>query len=229
MKPIQKKGRFYIVATPIGNMKDITLRAIEVLKNVDIIAAEDTRETRKLATAYDIHTPLESYFAGNKEKKAKVLLEYLLAGKDVALVSECGTPGISDPGARIIRLAIEKRIPMEAIPGPCALITALVLSGMRMDKFSFYGFLSRKHQKRRRQLEELQDEENTLIFYESPHRILSCLADIECLMPERKIAVIREATKHFQEVKRGLAKDICAYYKEHPVKGEFMIVIEGNQ
>ena len=224
-----QKGTLYIVSTPIGNMKDITIRAIEVLKGVDLIAAEDTRRARKLTSTYDIHTRLESYFAGNEERKARTLIKYLLDGKDIALVSESGTPGISDPGFHIIKLAIENQIPIEALPGPCALITALVLSGMRMDRFSFYGFLSSKRTKRQRQLGELKDEKNTLILYESPHRFLSCLEDIESIMPDREVVVVREATKHFQEVKRGSAKDIIAHYGQNPIKGEFVIVIGGER
>ncbi len=221
-------GTLYIVSTPIGNMKDITIRAIEVLESVDLIAAEDTRRARKLTSTYDIHTPLESYFSGNEERKAKTLLKHLLDGKDIAVVSESGTPGISDPGSRIIRLAIENRIPIDALPGPCALVTGLVLSGLRMDKFSFCGFLSSKSTKRRHQLERLQDIDNTLILYESPHRFLSCLEDIDLIMSERKVAVVREATKHFQEVKRGSARELIDYYRENPVKGEFVILIGGK-
>ena len=193
-----EQGKLFIVATPIGNLKDITLRAIEILKQVELIACEDTRHTRKLLSYYKIDTPTTSYFEYNKIKKGKYLIQLLKDGKDIALVSDSGTPGISDPGFNIIRLAIENDIELSVIPGACAFVSALVSSGMPTDTFLFQGFLSPKRAKRCRQLELLKDEKRTIILYESPHRLLSTLKDILDVLGDREIAVVREITKLFE-------------------------------
>ncbi len=217
-------GKLYIVATPIGNLKDITFRAIETLKAVDLIAAEDTRHTKKLLTHYDIRTPLTSYFEHNQIKKADFLIEELKSGKSIAIVSDAGTPGISDPGFVIINRAIKEDIKIEAIPGPSALITGLVLSGLPTDSFIFEGFLSPKTAKRRKQLEALKGQERTIILYESSHRILKTLEDISDILPDAKLVCVREATKIFEEVVRAGAKEVLDYFRHHPAKGEFVLI-----
>src|SRR5512137_1118131 len=171
-------GTLYIVATPIGNLEDITLRAIRILKEADVIAAEDTRHTQKLLSKYDIHTPLTSYHDHNKEEKAPVLVAKMLDGKSVALVSDAGTPGISDPGYFLINLAVDRKIPVVPIPGATAAIAALSVSGLPTDSFVFEGFLPGRHTARLRRLEELKAEKRTLVFYEAPHRILAAMEDI---------------------------------------------------
>ena len=177
-------GQLFIVSTPIGNLKDITLRAIETLKGVDLIACEDTRRTKKLLSHYGISGPTTSYFEHNKIKKGDYLIRLLKDGRRIALVSDSGTPGISDPGFNIIRLAVEKNVPITVIPGPCALIAGLVRSGMPTDSFVFHGFLSPKGAKRRRQLGILKEEQRTIILYESPHRLLKLLRDILDILGE---------------------------------------------
>ena len=218
-------GTLHIVSTPIGNLGDITLRAIETLKSVDLIAAEDTRTTRKLTTRFGIKTPLTSFYEHNKGTKAGYLIRVLREGKSVALVSEAGTPGISDPGFSIIRSAIKEDIPITATPGPSAAITALVLSGKPTHKFIFEGFLSNKSGARRKRLEALKDEERTIVFYESPHRILKMLKDLLDIMGDIDIAVARELTKKFEEVRRGKTSEILDYFNTKGVKGEFVIVV----
>ena len=215
----------YIVATPIGNLKDITLRAIETLKKVDLIAAEDTRHTQNVTREYQITTPLTSYFEHNKITQGRHLLELLKQGKDVALVSDAGTPGISDPGFHLIRLAIDNRIPVTVIPGPTAIIVALVLSGLSTHKFIFDGFLSNKRTARIRRLKELSKEKRTIIFYESPHRMVACLEDILEVMGDRDIVCARELTKKFEEVRREKVSQSLQHFKAHKPKGEFIIVL----
>ncbi|MFZ5800634.1 MAG: 16S rRNA (cytidine(1402)-2'-O)-methyltransferase [Candidatus Omnitrophota bacterium] len=217
----------YIVATPIGNLKDITLRAIETLKNVDVIAAEDTRHTQILTREYQITTPLTSYFEQNKISKGRHLLELLKLGKDVALVSDAGTPGISDPGYHLIRLAIDNAIPITVIPGPTAIITALVLSGLPTNKFVFEGFLSNKSISRKNRLKALSKETRTLIFYESPHRLVALLEDILEVMGDRQIACCRELTKKFEEVRRERVSEAISHFKSIGPKGEFIVLVTG--
>lgn len=215
----------YIVSTPIGNLKDITLRALETLKRVDLIAAEDTRHTRKLLAHYDIHIPLTSYFEHNKITKATYLIKALKEGRDIALVSDSGTPGINDPGFYIIRLAIKNNIPITTIPGPCALIAGLVVSGKPANKFVFEGFLPFKQSPRRRRLKALLSEERTVVIYESPHRIIKTLKDIREVFGEREIAVVREITKKFEESKRGRVSELIQYFTKNPPRGEFIIIL----
>ncbi len=215
----------YIVATPIGNLKDITLRALEVLRAVDLIAAEDTRHTGKLLKAYSISKPLTSYFEHNKIKKADYIIRFLKEGKNVALVSDAGTPGISDPGFYIIREAIKSGLEVTTIPGACALVSGLVLSGLPTDKFVFEGFLSHKSAARRKRLKELACEKRTIILYESPHRIVKALADISDILPKAQVVYIREVTKKFEEVKRGAALELLEHFKMRKPRGEFVVVI----
>jgi len=221
-------GKLFIVSTPIGNLKDITLRAIETLKSVSLIACEDTRHTKKLLSHYSIATPTTSYFEYNKIQKGEYLLRLLKEGKDIALVSDSGTPGISDPGFNIARLAIDNNIPVTVIPGPSALIAGLVLSGMPTDSFVFEGFLAQKPGKRRNELKALSQEKRTIVIYESPHRILKTLKDILDIMGDRDIAIMREITKVFEEVIRLKASDMIRHFEKTPPKGEFILTIKGQ-
>jgi 16S rRNA (cytidine1402-2'-O)-methyltransferase len=221
-----KDGILYIVATPIGNLKDITLRAIETLKSVDLIAAEDTRHTRKLLSHYDIHKPLTSYFQHNQATKTDYIIRQLKDGKSVALVSDAGTPGISDPGFVVIREAIKQGIKIQAIPGPSALIVGLVLAGLPTDKFVFEGFLLAKSAARKKQLQALTEERRTIILYESPHRILKTLKDMVDIMPQAEICCVREATKVFEEVVRGKPVYLLEHFSKNTPKGEFILVVD---
>ena len=221
-------GILYIVSTPIGNLEDITLRALRVLKEVELIAAEDTRHTRKLLSAYDIHTSLTSYFDHNETQKSTHLLQRILNGESVALVSDAGTPGISDPGYELIRSAIEQQIPVVPIPGPSAMITALTVAGLPFDSFIFIGFLTNKRTARIKKLEEIRHEHKTLVCYASPHHILRSLQDIHEVLGNRRIAVTRELTKKFEEVVRGNAMTVIEQFaSKTSIKGEFTLVIEG--
>ncbi len=215
----------YIVSTPIGNMQDITLRALDVLKTVDLIAAEDTRHTKNLLSHFQINTPLTSYFEHNELKKSGYLLGLLQEGKNIALVTDAGTPGISDPGYRLIQLAKENQIPMTVVPGPCALIAALSLSALPTDSFIFAGFLPVKSVGRRNKLLEFKNDNRTVIFYESPHRILKTLQDIAEVLGDWDIVIAREITKKFEEVRRGKASEILAHYLKNAPKGEFVVLM----
>ena len=219
-------GVLYIVATPIGNLEDITLRAIRVLKEADVIAAEDTRHTQKLLSKFDIHTPLTSYHDHNKEEKAPVLVARLLEGKNVALVSDAGTPGISDPGYFLINLAVDQNIPVVPIPGATAAIAALSVSGLPTDRFVFEGFLPSKHTARMKRLIELAKEERTLIFYEAPHRIMQALEDMQTVLGDRKAVLTRELTKVHEQVLRGRIPDVRRQLEAGSMKGEFTIIVE---
>lgn len=219
----QTLGTLYIISTPIGNLKDITFRAIEVLKSVDLIAAEDTRHTKILLAHYSIKTPLTSYFEHNKITKGDYLIKLLKEGKNIGLVSDAGTPGISDPGSHIIKLAIQNEIRIEHIPGPTALIAALVLSGMPTDKFIFEGFLSSKPGTRKNRLKEFLGEKRTIIFYESPHRLVGTLRDIYEVFGDIKIACLRELTKKFEEIKRQTVSELIEHFTEHRALGEFIV------
>ncbi len=221
-------GILYIVSTPIGNLEDITLRAIRVLKEVGIIAAEDTRHTRKLLSRYEIHVPLTSYHDFNKYEKAEVLIAKIKEGINVALVSDAGTPGISDPGYYLIKRAIEEGIRVIPIPGATALTAALSVSGLPTDRFSFIGFLPKKRTARDKTLKTLSTIEHTLILYESPYRVLKTLNEIREIFGERKISVARELTKFHEEVIRGKISDVINNLGSHP-KGEIVIIIEGKR
>jgi len=218
-------GTLYIVSTPIGNLEDITLRAIRILKEADLIACEDTRHTRILTTKYGIETPLTSYFQHSRMQKTDSLIRQLTEGKTIALVSDAGTPGISDPGAFIIGKAIAEGIPVVAIPGPAAFVAALVVSGKSTHKFIFEGFLSNKSSQRRRRLEELKNEERTIILYESPHRILKMLGDILDVLGDRQLVVAREVTKKFEEIRREKTSSLIEHFSKTPPRGEFIIIL----
>jgi 16S rRNA (cytidine1402-2'-O)-methyltransferase len=215
----------YIVSTPIGNLKDITLRALEVLKSVDLVACEDTRHSRILLDEYGIKTPTTSYYQHNRLTKGEYLITLLKEGKDIAVISDAGTPGILDPGYNLINMALENNIPITAIPGPAAFIDALVLSGKPAHRFLFEGFLSNKKFSRAKRLRELKELDCTVIFYESCHRILSTLEDIAGIYAETDIVVARELTKKFEEVRRAKASDLITHFKSHPPKGEFVVII----
>ena len=219
-------GTLYVVGTPIGNLEDISLRALRILRQVDLIAAEDTRTTRKLLARYGIETPLTSYHEHNKLTKLDYLLK-TLREKDVALVSEAGMPGLSDPGYELIRAAIERGIPVVPVPGPSALVTALVVSGLPTDSFVYLGFLPRRREERRRLLESVARERRTLVAFEAPHRLLATLADLKEVLGDRRIAIARELTKVHEEVWRGTTGEALARFEEAPPRGEFTLVIEG--
>lgn len=223
-----EKGTLYIVSTPIGNLEDITLRALRVLKEVDFIAAEDTRHTLKLLSHYGISKPLISYWGEKEKAKAGETLEKLSAGKSVALVSDAGTPGISDPGAVLIRRSIDEGVNIVPIPGPSALISALTLSGFSTEEFTFAGFLPPKESQRRKVLDELSLEKRTLVLYEAPHRILECLSDISEIFGNRQTAVIKELTKMHEDVTRGYLSEVLAQLENSTIAGEYIIVLEGR-
>ena len=220
-------GTLYLVSTPIGNLEDITLRALRVLKEVDLVAAEDTRQTRRLLTHYNIRTPLTSYFEANQQVKGDKLIERLKAGETIALVSDAGTPIISDPGYPLLRGCIEAEIPIIPIPGASAVVTAASISGLPLHNFTFEGFLSPKSGKRKRQLRVLADEERTLILFESPHRLRRFLEDVLEVMGERDIVIARELTKRFEEVFRGNVSKALEKFRNTEPRGEFTIVISG--
>ena len=218
-------GTLYLVSTPIGNLEDITLRALRVLKEVDLVAAEDTRQTRRLLTHYNIQTSLTSYFEGNQQVKGDKLIERLKAGETIALVSDAGTPIISDPGYPLLRRCIDAEIPIVPIPGASAVVTAASISGLPLHNFTFEGFLSPKSGKRKRQLSVLAGEERTLILFESPHRLRRFLEDVLEVMGERDIVVARELTKRFEEVFRGNVSEALEKFQDTEPRGEFTIVI----
>jgi len=215
----------YIVATPIGNLKDITYRAVEVLAGADLIACEDTRHTKILLQHYGITTPTTSFFQHNRFTKGEYLLNLLKAGKNIALVSDAGTPGILDPGYNLINLAIQNKLEMTFVPGATALVNALVLSGRPAHEFYFAGFLPNRSGARKNQLKKLKALERTLVFYESCHRILASLEDIALVFGEQEITVARELTKKFEEILRGTPKTIQEKLSTNPVRGEFVVVI----
>ena len=216
----------YVVATPIGNLEDISLRALRTLREVKLIAAEDTRKTKRLLTTYDIKTPVTSYHQHNKWTKLDYILNYL-EGEDVALVSNAGMPGISDPGYELIVAANQRGISVVPIPGPSAVITALVISGLPTDRFSYIGFLPRKSNGRQRLLESIADEYSTIVALESPHRLLAALNDILLILGDRRVAVCRELTKIYEEVFRGTISQAIERFTEP--RGEFTLVIEGKK
>ena len=221
------KGKLYVVATPIGNLDDITLRAINILKDVDIIIAEDTRHSLKLLNHLEISKPLISYHRHNEEERSDSILEKIEEGKNIALISDAGTPAISDPGEVIVKKAIERDIEVIPIPGACAIITALMGAGVKTKKFSFYGFLSINKKLRNKELEEIQKNNNTIILYEAPHKILNTLNDLEEYVGNRKIVLARELTKIHEEFIRGDIKEIQEKVKNP--KGEFVIIIDGME
>lgn len=220
-------GSLYIVATPIGNLEDITLRALRVLKEVSLIAAEDTRHTQKLLTHFGIHARLTSYHDHSKEEKAELIVVRLKAGDSVALVSDAGTPGISDPGYYLINRAIEEGVDVVPIPGPTAALSALSVSGLPTDSFVFEGFLPSRKTQRQKKLAELSAEKRTMIFYESPHRVEGCLADMLDAFGGRRAVLAREITKIHEEFLRGEIGDIIEKVSRRALKGEVTIIVEG--
>jgi 16S rRNA (cytidine1402-2'-O)-methyltransferase len=222
------QGILYVVSTPIGNLEDITLRALRILKEVDLIAAEDTRHTNILLKHFGIQTPLTSYFEGNELKKRGFILSRMKQGDQIALVSDAGTPGISDPGFRLVRLAIENQILVVPIPGPSAVIAALSVAGLPTDAFIFKGFLPHKSKKRRDLLKQLEEVRETLIFYESPHRLTETLKDILEILGDREIVLTRELTKIYEEVLRGKVSEIQNQLAERKLKGEITLIISGK-
>lgn len=224
---MEQGGTLYLCATPIGNLEDITLRALRVLREVDLIAAEDTRHTRKLLSRYDIHTPLTSYHAHNLQKKGEYLLNLLASGKQIALVSDAGMPGISDPGADLAAAALAKNLKVIPLPGASAGITALVVSGLPTVAFVFEGFLPTARKSRRDKLAALSYEPRTLIFYETPHRLKATLMDLQEIFGNRLMAAARELTKKHEEVVRGTVEQILAYFSDKEPRGEFCLVLSG--
>ena len=222
-----KIGNLYLVATPIGNMEDITLRAINILKNVDIIAAEDTRHTLKLLNHLEISKPLISYYRHNEDIKSDVLIQKLKEGNNIALVSDAGTPGISDPGEEIVEKCIDEGINIIPIPGACAMVTGLIASGLDTKQFTFYGFLPMNKKLRKIKLEEMSKNKSTILIYEAPHKLISTLNDLKEYLGNRKITIARELTKIHEEFVRGTLEDIES--KISNIKGEFVLVIEGNK
>ena len=217
-------GTLYIVSTPIGNLEDITLRAIRILKEVDLIAAEDTRRAKVLLGAQDISNNLTSYHSYNLEKKTPQLIKAMLEGKNIAIISDSGTPGISDPGSVLISESIEKGVPVTAVPGPTAFVAALVLSGKPTNKFIFEGFLSNKSARRRNQLKKLKDKKRTTIIYESPHRIVKFLKDFIDIFGDKEIVLAREITKKFEEIKREKPSQHLKHFLKNKPRGEFIVI-----
>ena len=220
-------GTLYVVSTPIGNLEDITLRALRILKTVGILAAEDTRHTKQLCTHFGIETPLTSYHDFNKEEKTAVLLERLQSGTDIALVTDAGTPVISDPGYFLITRAIEAGVRIVPVPGASAVLAALVASGLPSDRFRFEGFLPRKTGPRMKQIERLREEPGTLILFESPHRIEKLLVALHTGLGNRRAVLARELTKKFEEVHRGTLDQLLEQVRNRPPKGEITLVVEG--
>lgn len=218
----------YICGTPIGNLEDMTYRVVRVLSEVDLIAAEDTRQSVKLLNHFDIKTPLTSYYEHNKDVKGPQLIKLLQGGKDIALVTDAGMPGISDPGEDLIKLCYENNVPVTVVPGPTAVVTALVLSGLNSRSYIFEGFLPRNKKQRAEVLERLVDESRTTVFYEAPHHLVDTLDSIYKTVGDRNIAVARELTKKHETVNRGAVGEVLEYFKENEPKGEFVLVLEGK-
>ena len=224
---MKNTGKLYLVATPIGNLEDITYRAVEILRAVDVIAAEDTRHSLKLLNHLEISKPLISYHRHNEDNKTELLINKLLKGENIALITDAGTPAISDPGEEVVKQAIENNIEIIPIPGACALINALICSGMNTREFSFYGFLPLNKKLRKNKFEEIKRENKTIILYEAPHKINQTLKDILDELGDVNIVIARELTKIHEEFIRGTVSSIINKYQE--LKGEIIIIIEGNE
>jgi len=221
-------GTLFLCATPIGNLQDMTPRVLETLKSVDLIAAEDTRNSRKLMTHFEISTPMTSYHEYNKVEKAYTLIEKLAAGQDIALITDAGTPAISDPGEVLVKMCHEAGIPVTSLPGPAALITALTLSGLSTRRFCFEGFLPAEKKERKVILEELKEESRTIILYEAPHHLKATLKELYDTVGERKITLCRELTKKFETIFPTTLEDALRYYEENEPRGEYVLVMEGK-
>jgi 16S rRNA (cytidine1402-2'-O)-methyltransferase len=226
---IPNSGILYVVSTPIGNLEDITLRALRILKEVDLIAAESVSHSRKLCQNHEIKTRLISYNQHNQRRKGPELIRRLKSGLDVALVTNAGTPGVSDPGALLINQAVEEGIQVSPIPGPSAVISALSVSGLRAERFLFLGFLSHRSSKRRKELKDLISEQRTMVFFEAPHRLQAMLMDLRDILGDRQIVLVREMTKIFEEIKRGLVRDVLKQLEPENIKGEFTLVVAGRE
>ncbi|MCD7919568.1 MAG: 16S rRNA (cytidine(1402)-2'-O)-methyltransferase [Clostridiales bacterium] len=223
-------GTLYLVPTPIGNLGDISSRMTDALNEADFIAAEDTRVSLKLLNHLGIRKPLVSYYRHNVETSGPAIVNRLLEGESCALVTDAGTPAISDPGEDLVRLCAEAGIPVVAIPGPCALVTALAISGLPTGRFTFEGFLATNKKNRRAHLDALRGETRTMIFYEAPHKLCATLSDLqETFGPQRRVALCRELTKFHEEVRRTTLGEACAWYRENPPRGEFVLVVEGAE
>src|SRR5882672_1435174 len=220
-------GTLYLVATPIGNLEDITLRALRTLRECDVVAAEDTRRTGLLLKHFGISRPLLSYFQFNEARRSEEIIERLRRGEKVALVTDAGSPGISDPGERVVRAALAAGFRVESVPGSCALVAALTASGLPTDEFHFIGFLPHKSGQRRNRLEALKEFAGTLVLYESPYRIEKLLTELAEVFPERQIVLARELTKKFEEFVRGTPPDLLEVLKKRTLKGEFVVLVEG--
>ena len=225
---MQTSGTLYIVSTPIGNLEDITFRALRILSEVDLVATEDTRRTRRLLTHYNIDTSVTSFFQGNEHAKLKGLVGKLGLGKSIALVSDAGTPTISDPGYLLVVGAIKAKIMIVSIPGVTACISAASVSGMPLHNFAFEGFLSSKSGKRRRRLAMLRQDERTLIFYESPHRLIKFLVDVIEILGDRQVCIARELTKKFEEIFYGTVNEAIEKFTAQQPRGEFTVVVAGG-
>ena len=225
--PPLTSGTLYLVATPIGNMEDMTFRAVRVLKECDVVAAEDTRRTGQLLKHFDLSKPMLSYFQFNEAKRSEEILERLHRGEKVALVTDAGSPGISDPGERVVRAVREAGLRVESVPGPCALVAALTASGLPTDEFHFIGFLPHKSGQRRKQLEALKQFAGTLVLYESPYRIEKLLVELAEVFPERQIVLARELTKKFEEFLHGTPAELLEVTKKRSLKGEFVVMVRG--
>jgi len=218
-------GTLYLVATPIGNLEDITLRALRVLRECDVVAAEDTRRTGQLLKRFEISKPLLSYFQFNEARRSEEIIERLRRGEKVALVTDAGSPGISDPGERVVKAAINAGLRVEPVPGACALIAALTASGLPADEFHFIGFLPHKSGQRRSKLESLKAVAGTLVFYESPYRVGKLLGELNEIVPGREVVLARELTKKFEEFLRGKPAELLAIARKRSLKGEFVVLV----
>ena len=221
-------GQLYLCATPIGNLEDITYRVLRTLKEVDLIAAEDTRNSLKLLNHFEIHTPMTSYHEYNKIEKAYQLVDQLRQGKNIALITDAGTPGISDPGEDLVRIALEEGMHVTSLPGAAACITALTMSGQQTRRFAFEAFLPRDKKERAKILEELKDETRTIILYEAPHHLIATLTQLRETLGNRSISLCRELTKKHEDVQKTTLDDVLLYYRDNEPRGEYVLVIEGK-
>lgn len=221
-------GKLYLCATPIGNLEDITLRVLRILKEVDLIAAEDTRNSIKLLNHFNIKTPMTSYHEFNKIEKAYQLVEKLQAGENIALITDAGTPGISDPGEELVKIAYESGIEVTSLPGAAACVTALTLSGLSTRRFAFEAFLPKDKKERKRILEELKQETRTIIIYEAPHHLIKTLEELRSTLGDRPITLCRELTKRYEEVHRTTLDEVLIYYKDREPRGEYVLILGGK-
>ena len=228
IEPPLVPGTLYLVATPIGNLEDITLRALRTLKECDAVAAEDTRHTGQLLKHFGISRPLLSYHQFNEARRSEEIIDRLKRGEKIALVTDAGSPGISDPGERVVKAALSAGLRVESVPGACALVSALTASGLPTDEFHFVGFLPHKSGQRRNELARLKGVPGTLVFYESPFRIERLLEELTEAMPERRVVLARELTKKFEEFLRGTPAELLAVMRQRSVKGEFVVLVQGE-